>query len=300
MILKKCGLNLNRAGKELSPHGTLDFPCAGYSSHYREGTEENVPWHWHEELEMIYLKEGNLKLKIPGKTFHFKQGEGAVINSNILHYAAAEPDCRLLSLVFHPLLLTGKEDSVFSVKYVTPLLNCPSFDGCSFGDLEEEALRKWFLEAFEAFLLEAPGYEFIVRERLSEICFFLWRHYEKDTGAGYTEPGLHGIRIRKMLDYIHHHFSEPVTLAEVAEAADIGERECLRCFQRTIQISPMQYLLKYRVTQAASMLLRNQNLSISEISSSCGFESPSNFSQMFKRYFKTTPREYKNKGVKAS
>lgn len=295
MIQKKCGLNLNRAGKELSPHGTLDFPCAGYSSHYKEGTEENVPWHWHEELEMVYIKEGNLKLQVPGKTFYLKKGEGAVINSNILHYAAAEPDCHLLSLVFHPLLITGKEDSVFSIKYVTPLLNCPSFNGCSFGDLEEESVRQWFITAFDAFFLEEPGYEFVVRERLSDICIALWKYYEKETGTGYGEPGLDGTRMRKMMDYIHHHFSETVTLAQVAEAADIGERECLRCFQRTIQISPMQYLLKYRVTQAASMLLRNQNYSVSEISSRCGFESPSNFSQMFKRYFKTTPREYKKR-----
>ena len=55
----------------------------------------------------------------------------------------------------------------------------------------------------------------------------------------------------------------------------------------------MQYLIKYRVTQAASLLLKNPDKSIAEISIQCGFESPSNFSQMFKRYYRCTPREYR-------
>lgn len=52
-----------------------------------------------------------------------------------------------------------------------------------------------------------------------------------------------------MISFIHEHFQENLDLAQIARAADIGERECLRCFKRAIQTSPLQYLLKYRVTQ---------------------------------------------------
>lgn len=100
-----------------------------------------------------------------------------------------------------------------------------------------------------------------------------------------------------MLDYIHHHFEEDLTLREIARAADIGERECLRCFQRTIQLSPMQYLLKYRIMRGADLLLQNPSDSISEIASLCGFDSPSNFAKMFKRFYSTTPREYRKLGA---
>ncbi|MFR6111958.1 MAG: helix-turn-helix domain-containing protein [Dialister invisus] len=53
-----------------------------------------------------------------------------------------------------------------------------------------------------------------------------------------------------------------------------------------MQTSPLQYLLKYRVTQGASMLLRSPHSSISSIAGMCGFNRPSNFSQMFVRFFK--------------
>ena len=82
MALQNCALNLNRAGRELQPHGMPDFPCAGYSSVYTDSAGDVVPWHWHEDLEVIYVESGHLRLQVPGKTFHLKQGEGAVVNSN--------------------------------------------------------------------------------------------------------------------------------------------------------------------------------------------------------------------------
>ena len=45
MALQECGLNLNRVSKELQPHGTIDFPCAGYTSYHTERQEDIIPWH---------------------------------------------------------------------------------------------------------------------------------------------------------------------------------------------------------------------------------------------------------------
>lgn len=102
------------------------------------------------------------------------------------------------------------------------------------------------------------------------------------------------LRIRKMLAFIHKNFSDDISVSEIAGTADISERECLRCFQKTIQLSPVQYLLKYRVMQGAEMLLGNPADSISKIATLCGFDSPSNFSKIFKRFYNCTPREYRN------
>ena len=75
MALQDCTLNLNRTGRELQPHGTPDFPCAGYSSVYTDSAGDVVPWHWHEDLEIIYVESGHLRLQVPGKTLHLKQGK---------------------------------------------------------------------------------------------------------------------------------------------------------------------------------------------------------------------------------
>lgn len=295
MTLQSCALNLNRAGKELQPHGTVDFPCAGYSALYTDTADNVIPWHWHEEMEILYVNSGSLKLQIPGKTFRLTQGEGFVVNANVLHFAAADPVCLLQSFVFAPLMVTGGQETVFARKYITPLVDCCVFDGCRLDSgTGEQSGADDFVTAFEAISQGLPGYEFVVRDRLSQICHSLYRHFEREIGGGEVAANQDHIRIRKMLDFIHGYYPENVKLAEIARAADIGERECLRCFQRVIHGSPMQYLLKYRVMRGAAMLLEHPGSSIAEVSARCGFESPSNFSHMFKRFFICTPREYRN------
>lgn len=91
---------------------------------------------------------------------------------------------------------------------------------------------------------------------------------------------------------IQSRYAEPLKLCDIAQAANIGERECLRCFHRTLGISPMQYLIRYRLSKGA-LLLINTNKSIAEISTRCGFDSPSNFSLTFKRKYQCSPREYR-------
>ncbi|MGL6197451.1 MAG: AraC family transcriptional regulator [Lachnospiraceae bacterium] len=294
MGLQKCGLKLNHASKELQAHGTLDFPCAGYSEHYTNKPEDIIPWHWHEEMEIIYLKTGELQLHIPAKTYHLKEGDCIIINSNIFHYGVAAPQCELHSLVFNSALITGNDNSVFAKKFILPLISCPSFDWYLFKETDNSRVICDFIDAFAALACDAPGFEFIIRSKISDICFFLYQQFDQEIGTGNTVICHDSIRIKEMLKYIHDHFLDDLSLGEISSVVGIGERECLRCFQRTIQLSPMQYLLKYRIMQGAILLKNNPLHNISEISSSCGFNSPSNFSKLFKRFYNCTPRDYRN------
>ncbi len=292
MELQKCNLSLGRNRKELKPHGTLEFPCAGFSEIYEENTE--VAWHWHEEIEIVYLEWGNMDWQVPGKTYHLKEGDLFAINSEILHHAVAKSKCRLDTLVFHRYFITGGDQSVFDQKYIRPLTGCCSFDGCLVNDFAVDVplLCGIYKEALSAYVSEEDGHEFTIRHKLSEICMELYRHFGPKQVQTIWNVDIE--RIQRMLYYIQEHYMENITLAQIAGAADIGDRECLRCFKRCIQTSPIQYLLKYRVMRAAAMLREERDRSIAEISNACGFDSPSNFAQTFKRYFQCTPKKYRS------
>lgn len=294
MALQECGLNLNRASKELQPHGSLEFPCAGYASRHTDRQEDIIPWHWHEEMEIVSMKSGQMEIKIPSKSFFLQKGDCVVINANILHYGAAAGECELRSLVFSPALIAGNEDSVFLKKYMQPLLACSGFCGYFIKAGNHEKVTHWFNCAFEALANDCYGYEFIVREKLSRICLFLYGELKPQADTGDILLNQDNLRIRKMLAFIHKNYADPISVPEIAGTAGISERECLRCFQKTIQLSPIQYLMKYRIMQGAGMLLGNPADSISEIATLCGFDSPSNFSKIFKRFYNCTPREYRN------
>lgn len=294
MALQECGLNLNKVSKELQPHGSLEFPCAGYSSCHTDRPEDVIPWHWHEEIEIVHIENGQMKIEIPSRSFLLEKGDCIVINSNILHYAAAVTKCKLRSLVFSPALITGNEDLVFAKKYMQPLLSCNNFSHYFIKAGDNENVAGWFNCAFEALAQDYYGYEFTVRENLSRICLFLYEELNPQAEIQNLPLNQDNLRIRKMLAYIHKNFAEDISLAEISGAADISERESLRCFKKTIQLSPIQYLLKYRIMQGAEMLVQNPAGSISEIATLCGFDSPSNFTKTFKRFYNCTPREYRN------
>ena len=65
-------------------------------------------------------------------------------------------------------------------------------------------------------------------------------------------------------------------------------------FFQTLQISPIQYLIRYRIIKSAELLVDNPTKNIDQIGYECGFETPSYYTQLFKRYYNCTPTEFRN------
>ena len=55
----------------------------------------------------------------------------------------------------------------------------------------------------------------------------------------------------------------------------------------------MQYLLKYRVTRGAEMLRACPADTVAQVAAACGFDSPSNFSKNFRRFYGLAPKDYR-------
>lgn len=293
MGLQTCGLNRNHAQKELQPHGTVEFPCAAYASRHTDAPGDTIPWHWHEELEVIFVAADTLKLQIPGGEYLLQEGSLVVLNGNVLHSLSGHPAGALRSMVFSPFLITGGADTVFYKNYVRALLACPDF---SVWQAEPGPDVKRFSAAFSAMETDAFAYEFTVRENLSQLLLHCYAQLLPRLSAQKPAKSADTVRIEQMLQYMQASYAEPIALADIAQAAGLSERECLRCFHRTISDSPVQYLLKYRLMQGAALLRASPAASIAEVSAACGFDSPSYFSKQFRRFYQRPPREYRTAG----
>ncbi len=290
MSLQKCLIRTNRDMREIQAHGTLDFPSAVYYSERGNTSPDAVSWHWHEEFEILYIKEGQCRVQVPGEEYTLKEEDTAVINSNTLHYIVGDPFFKLESFVFSPLLLTGTADSAFSRKYIRPVID----SAFKIWITKHESDRESFRKAYGAQRDESFAYEFTVRENLSRIMLSLYHDKEDTLTLSPAAKDADSERIEKMLDFIHTHYSENITLEDIASSAVLSTREALRCFRRTISDTPIQYLLKYRLMQSASLLKNSPALSIAEITSLCGFDYPCYFSKQFRRFYQCTPKEYRN------
>ena len=290
MALQKCGLNINREQEEMQPHGTIAFPCAGYASRHGDRPGDQVPWHKHEEIELICVTQGRLDIRVPGRVCTLGQGELALINAGLLHFVGGAPSGELHSLVFSPLLITGRINSAFYEKYIGPLLGCAEF---ALWCTDDAASVDMFSQAFGALAEDAFAYEFTVREKLSAILLKCYLSMRKKISVENRSKGTDTLRIECMIEFIRTHFAESITLSNIARSADVSPRECQRCFERMIGESPIRYLLKYRLMQSASLLISLPTASVAQICASCGFDHPSYYSAQFGKYFGCTPGEYR-------
>ena len=83
MEIKACVFDVDHARRELQDHGTPEFPCAGYETLYTAGPDGDIRWHWHEDLELWHVLEGQIELRAPGRVLTLRAGGCAAVNRNV-------------------------------------------------------------------------------------------------------------------------------------------------------------------------------------------------------------------------
>jgi len=83
-----------------------------------------------------------------------------------------------------------------------------------------------------------------------------------------------------------------LTVKELAAQAGISQRTLNRRFIYATGVTPWQYLINLRITEAES-LLRRSNLSITDIAETVGFADAAHFARLFRRSVQLTPSDYR-------
>lgn len=275
---------------------TIAYP---YCLHKRDLTNFVVPWHWHEELELGYIQEGISKIVTVGAEYTVRQGDGFFINSNVMCMKQnASPSVKTIEInhIFHPVFLGGHFKSRFETKYLNPVINNRQIEvhvihrGRSTANLILKNL--YHLKELQN---EADS-EFQTRNTLSET----WRLLIQELRENPDRQNIAGTeqtnRLRSMIAYINQHYPEKITLAEIAKAAGVSEREAARCFKKNIGQSPMEYLIRYRLNQSKKLLIET-GMTITAICQQCGFSDSAYFGKVFRRFYGMTPGEYRSGSI---
>jgi AraC-like DNA-binding protein len=95
------------------------------------------------------------------------------------------------------------------------------------------------------------------------------------------------------LRYVEDHFHEPITLEHLASKLSVTPQHTCTLFQITLGIRPFEYVTKIRLRKAKELLMRMQELDISEVARNVGYEHPSYFIKVFKREEGVTPGQFR-------
>ena len=274
---------------ELLQRGTMDFPIELYEIDEHHPRYEMVS-HWHTELEMIHILNGEMNVRLNNSTYTAKQNDILFVNPEIIH-AATPDDCRY-------------ECIVFDISYLSS-----AFEGSRYffeGLLDNEYLINEYIpfdnseihnlvrNVFNLMKNKSSGYKFKVIGEMYKMFGEIIDSHLYSNITGVTELGadknMH--KLKNVLVFMRDNYDKPISLSDMADAADMESKYFCYFFKEMTRKSPVEYLNTYRVEKAARKLITS-DISVTDVAFACGFNDLSYFIKTFKAYKGVTPARFR-------
>lgn len=246
--------------------------------------------HWHEDLQFIYVLQGEIVIETLESSTTVCRREGAFINKEIVHRIRQCGSCHYKSFIFPVSFLTFYPNSPAHglVERITENPNLPICHLSGVEDWQEDCLS----QLRELSRLEQAKNEFYPYEVLTRLAA-LWLTMQKNIELPQPKDvSAAAKRMRIFLAYIREHYAEDITLAQLAQSANVSKAECLRCFHQTMDTTPYKYLMEYRLSRAMELLIKTDK-PIGEIAAAVGFRQASHFGKCFRERTGLSPRDYR-------
>lgn len=252
-----------------------------YISSAKYGGDWHSVQHTHNCSELFYVIEGRGQFLIENKTYPVTVNDLVIVNPNVLH---TEVSLNASPLRYIVLGVEGLE--------LTASSNDNSTNFCI---INFKNIRETILHYLQNMLMEIetkqPGYEVVCQDLMEILIVLLGRQTNFSTmltPISKKTSRLCGFTKR----YIDTHYQENITLDQLAEVCHVSKYHLAHAFTEEYGISPINYLISKRITEAEH-LLTTTDFSLSLISNTSGFSSPSYFAQIFKKQKGMSPTEFR-------
>ena len=284
--------NIISTGKKLNIELDQDFP---FSINDTYGIDKgSTMLHWHDCIEICYLKQGRGMYLIGGRNYSFNKGDIFIINSKEIHLAYNDREVIMQVLMFESRFLWNGAGYPFEAEYLKPFWE----SGINFGNKLDKS-NKYYESIVEVLLeiehenkAEGIGYKLMMKSFLLKLAAILTRYLDVKDDGWLRERMRNHNRLEPVFDYMDCNYYIRVKLKELATLVNMSVPNFSLVFKKTIGISPMEYLNRVRIVKASQALLET-DLKIIDIAADCGFCSMSNFIENFKIYTGKVPKEFR-------
>lgn len=259
---------------------------------YDDPNRNKAPfWHYHPELEMVYIRGGGGKRHIGNHMSYFNNGDLIFIGSNVPHSGFTDG-------------LTGHDVEVV-VQMNDDFLGKDFFSKPEMLAIHQLFERSRLGLSFNGKTREEVGARLEVLneknpfERLIEFLSILYTLAISDeyeilnvSDFGFEVQAQDNDRIRSIYKHIRENFQEPIALDTVAGIASMTVPAFCRYFKKLSGKPFTKFVNEYRVVHACKLLSEEES-SISEICFESGFKNVSNFNKFFKQITGKSPSEYR-------
>ena len=276
--------------KENKPHGTKDDPFSTYHIE-NAGRSFQIPVHWHDEFEIIYVRSGFLTVSISGESYIGKTGEAFVVSPGNLHLMGSQSGTVDYYTFLFPLkYISFRTDDMLDDKLLEPLnsghlMICPRVK-----DTAKE-LCEQLIKIYEAKNDESESkITTQVRTKIILLQFILemWKKgfvIENDTSGRNTVE-------KEMVSYIQQNFTGKISLREFGEQFHLSEKYISRYFKEHFHITLSQYVTYLRL-EHAKQLLQDTDIPVTDVAMQSGYQNVSYFIRSFQKAYAVSPLKYR-------
>lgn len=248
--------------------------------------------HWHNDLELVYVFEGSIRMGINSETRVLEAGDMAICSSGDIHYYdSKDSSSKIMMVIFNPSLIGFPGGWPLNVRLTSPFI-----DKCIVIREDEVAINNRLSAIMKELMREynqkLEYHEQLIIGLLHEWSGLILRHVPLDK----INPQKDKRRITNMkimqevLEYLDVNYMHSITLADAARQANMSLFYFSRFFKSISGMSYIAYLSNIRVNQAEQLLLTTDK-SILEIALECGFTNIRTFNRVFKQIKQRTPSE---------
>ncbi len=237
----------------------------------------DFPIHIQNAVEILLLLTGQTTVIYGKQRLTMEAGDLLVVFPNQLHGFENSQDATgyILIVPIHPYLVSYH--SIIEGKIPqNPIAHREQWEDCLIGKLMEMGCREW--TTIDPCLQQ--GYVQLIIGKLLSLLPLT------------TAQKVSGTALQEVLDYLNSHYTEALSRESIAQAVGYHESYLSHLFSDSLHISMKDYITALRIRQAAH-LLKNSELTISDIATSVGFGSIRSFNRCFIRVMECTPRQYR-------
>ncbi len=263
--------------------------------------EEQVP-HYHSFYQIAFMINGRVQHLSDNSKTDLSSGDAFIIPPGYTHslrFTSASTDYYLI----------GFEETLFALGF--PQSNAYRFladlQEAASGMSERQVLPKIVLGHTQRELIQSLLH-CLIRQQNDDTCppgltsapslvaailYLIAQNYYEHPQQEYSNLANYDNALMQCLEYIDAHYKEPLTPADIAKRFGLSRSVFFAIFPQLAGMNFRQYVTHKRITEAQIMIRTQPNLSLSQISSSLGYENDSTFYRNFSRVTGVSPSQYK-------
>lgn len=243
---------------------------------FKKHINPNFRLHLHEDIELLYVIKGKGTIMCNGTRYNVSDGNMFVAFPNQVHHHVGYENGDYILLIIKPSQLLAYANIFFDGEPTSPVISIEEGEDDNILFLLKTALYEYLRD----------GYSTVIEGYITTLFGKLLRYYDikkKDVSRN---------KVMQILNYCSENYKEPLTVDDVATALSISRSTVSHTFANHVKIGFCDYINMLRLVDARA-LLRNTDMSITDIAQSVGFETIRTFNRAFLKERGISPSQYR-------